>query len=425
MNAKEREFRIAGGRKSQGRFDSRSSAADNFPRLLSVHNRKMTIKRLPMRKSVIRKTTMLCARTGAVNLSQGFSDDDAFPELKQLAHDAIAGRHHQYTDPWGSPVLRRAVAEKLARFNRIDAHPDRNIVVTCGATEGMIVAMEALVERGSEVITFAPMYENYVLQSIAAGVQLKTLEVREPDFGFTRGQLDALVSPRTAAVLLCNPCNPTGKVFTREDLETIAGFAAVYDLLIFCDETYEFLVWPGHRHISIGSLAEARDRTVTVTSMGKIYSVTGWWVGYLVAEESITNELRKMHDFHTVTVPHPFQVALAGALALPEEFYGRVRAEYLERKQVLGQALERMGITFYEPGGAYFLWCDYSRLCDDDDTVFFEWLMREAGVAGVAGSVFYPHATRNPKRIRFTFSKSRATIDEAARRLERMAAVGR
>jgi aminotransferase len=286
----------------------------------------------------------------------------------------------------------------------------------------MIVAMEALVERGSEVITFAPMYENYVLQSIAAGLVLKTLEAREPDFGFTQQQLEALYSPRTAAVLLCNPCNPTGKVFTAEELETIAAFADAHDLLIFCDETYEFLVWSGHRHISIGSLAEARNRTVTVTSMGKTYSVTGWRVGYLVAEESLTNELRKMHDFHTVTAPHPFQIALAGALELPEDFYDRLRAEYRVRKQVLGEALSRMGITYYEPGGSYFLWCEYSRLSDEDDTVFFERLLREAGVAGVAGSVFYPHATKNPKRLRFTFSKGRATIEEAALRLNQMAA---
>jgi L-glutamine---4-(methylsulfanyl)-2-oxobutanoate aminotransferase len=377
----------------------------------------MAIKRLPMRESVIRRTTVLCAQTGAVNLSQGFSDDDAFPELKQLAHAAITGPHHQYTDPWGSPVLRRAVAKKLADFNGIDADPDRNIVITCGATEGMIVAMEALLERGSEVITFAPMYENYVLQSIAAGLTLRTLELREPDFGFTRADLEALCSERTSAVLLCNPCNPTGKVFTVEELEIIAAFAAEHDLLIFCDETYEYLVWEGHRHVSIGALEAARDRTVTVTSMGKTYSVTGWRVGYLVAEQSLTNELRKMHDFHTVTAPHPFQVALAGALELPEEFYDRLRAEYHARKQVLCEALAEVGITYYEPGGSYFLWCAYDGLSDEDDTVFCERLMREKGVAGVPGSVFYPGAAENPKRLRFTFSKSRATIEEAARRL--------
>jgi aminotransferase len=371
-----------------------------------------------MRESVIRRTTILAREIGAVNLSQGFPDDDTFPELKQLAIEAIAGRHHQYTDPWGSPVLRRAVAAKLARFNGIEADPDRNLVITCGATEGMIIAMEALLERGSEVITFAPMYENYVLQAIASGVELKTLEVREPDFAFTRAQLEGLVSSRTSALLLCNPCNPTGKAFRRNELKMLAAFAADHDLLIFCDETYEQLVWCGHEHVSIGSLPEARDRTVTVTSMGKTYSVTGWRVGYLVAEESLTNELRKMHDFHTVTAPHPFQVALAGALALPDEFYDRLRGEYWARKQVLCEAITNAGLTYYEPGGSYFLWCGYAGLTDEDDTVFCERLLRQAGVAAVPGSVFYPHATVNPKRLRFTFSKSRATIDEAARRLD-------
>ncbi len=375
------------------------------------------IKRLPMRESVIRRTTILSAKLGAVNLSQGFPDDDTSPEMKRFAVEAIAGSNHQYTDPWGSPVLRRAVAKKLGEFNGIQADPDRNLVITCGATEGMIVAMEALIERGSEVITFAPMYENYVLQSIASGLTLRTIEVSEPDFGFSKAELEAQFTERTAAVLLCNPCNPTGKVFTREELETIAGFAAERGLLIFCDETYEYLVWPGHRHISIASLPGAEARTVTVTSMGKTYSVTGWRVGYLVADESLTNELRKMHDFHTVTAPHPFQVALARALELPEEFYERMRAEYWGRKQTLCAALTEAGMTFYEPGGSYFLWCDYANLSDADDTEFCERLLREAGVAGVAGSVFYPNASRNPKRLRFTFSKSKATIGEAAKRI--------
>lgn len=375
------------------------------------------VKRLPLRESVIRRTTILSAQLGAVNLSQGFPDDDTFPELKQLAVEAIAGCYHQYTDPWGSPVLRRAVAHKLRRFNGIEADPDRNIVITCGATEGMIVAMEALLERGSEVITFAPMYENYVLQAIAAGLNLKTLEVAEPDFAFTRQQLEQLRTKRSAAVLLCNPSNPTGKVFRREELETILAFAADHDLLVLCDETYEYLVWPGHQHVSLASLPGGLERTVTVTSMGKTYSVTGWRVGYLVAEDSLTNELRKMHDFHTVTAPHPFQIALARATELPESFYERLRADYRERKRILGEALLQAGMTFYEPGGAYYLWCEYSRLSSEDDTAFHERLLREAGVAAVPGSVFYPFATRNPKRLRFTFSKSTATIEEAARRL--------
>jgi len=371
-----------------------------------------------MRESVVRQTTILARELGAVNLSQGFPDDDTFPEMKQLAVEALAGRYHQYTDPWGSPVLRRAVASKLARANGIAADPDRNIVITCGATEGMIIAMEALLERGSEVITFSPMYENYVLQAIASGVELKTLEVWEPDFSFSRDQLEELYTARTSALLLCNPCNPTGKVFRGDELEMLASFAADHDLLIFCDETYEQLVWPGYVHVSIGSLAGARDRTVTVTSMGKTYSVTGWRVGYVVAEESLTNELRKMHDFHTVTAPHPFQIALAHALEqLPEEFYHRLRAEYWARKQVLCEALCHAGLSWYEPGGSYFLWCEYGRLSTEDDTVFCDRLLREAGVAGVAGSVFYPHSTANPRRLRFTFSKSRATIEEAARRL--------
>ncbi|HTR35144.1 MAG TPA: pyridoxal phosphate-dependent aminotransferase [Bryobacteraceae bacterium] len=379
----------------------------------------MASKRPVLRESTIRKTTIEAAKIGAVNLSQGFSDDDTWPEVKELARQAVSGCFHQYTDPSGAPVPRRAIAQKLERFNHIAADPDRNVIVTCGATEGMIVAMEALVEHEGEVISFAPMYENYVLQSIAAGVHLRTLVTSEPDFAFTRSQLEALLTPRTAAVLLCNPCNPMGKVFTRAELETIAQFAADHDLLIFADETYEYLVWPGHQHVSIGSLPEAVNRTVTVISMGKTYSVTGWRVGYLVAQDELADQLRHMHDFHTVTAPHPFQIALAGALNFPEEFYDKVRREYWQRKELLGEAVEKAGMTFYEPGGSYFLWCEYSRLSEEDDVAFTERLMRESGVAGVPGSIFFPAMAPNPKRIRFTFSKSRPTIEEAARRLTR------
>jgi aspartate/methionine/tyrosine aminotransferase len=383
---------------------------------LGEYNR-MLPQRPPMRESVIRRTTIRAAKMGAVNLSQGFPDDDTFPELKQFALEAIAGCNHQYTDPWGAPVLRAQIAKKLRRFNRVAADPDRNIVVTCGATEGMIDAMEALLPRGSEVITFAPTYENYVLQAIAAGVQLRPLSLWEPDFEFSRGQLDAAVSNETSAILLCNPWNPTGKVFRRAELETIVEFASDRGLLIFCDETYEYLVWPGREHVSIASLPGAAGRTVTVTSMGKTYSVTGWRVGYVVAADALTDEIRKMHDFHTVTAPHPFQIALARAIDLPESFYERVRSEYLQRKEILCDAVSRAGMTYYDPGGAYFLWCDYSRLSDEDDTVFQERLLVERGVAGVPGSVFYPLDAPNPRRLRFTFSKSKETIRAAAERL--------
>jgi aspartate/methionine/tyrosine aminotransferase len=216
-------------------------------------------KRLPLRESVIRRTTIQALQMGAVNLSQGFPDDDAPAELKDLARQAVAGCNHQYTDPSGAPVLRRAIAHKLERFNGVPAHPDKNIVVTCGATEGMVVAMEALVDRGDEIITFAPMYENYVLQSIVSGLRLRTLETCEPDFSFTCEQLEKLHTFDTAAVLLCNPCNPTGKVFTLDELRIIAQFAVDHNLLIFADETYEYLVWPGHRHVSIASLPASRS----------------------------------------------------------------------------------------------------------------------------------------------------------------------
>ena len=380
----------------------------------------MHIKRLPIHESIIRRTTILSAQLNAVNLSQGFPDDDPSPELKELAIEAIKGSCHQYTDPWGAPALRCAIAHKLREFNGVEADPQRHIVVTCGATEAMIVAMEALVERGSEIIAFAPTYENYILQSRVSGLNLKAVELREPDFSFTREHLESACTRRTAALVFCTPCNPTGKVFTRAELLTILDFAADHDLLIFADETYEQFTWSGHRHVSIASLPGAQDRTVSVHSMGKTYSVTGWRVGYLVASEALTEELRKVHDFHTVTAPHPFQIALAKALSLPESFYDRLRSEYFSRKAILCDALQRAGLTYYEPGGAYFLWCDYSAISSEDDVAFQDRLLREYGVAGVPGSVFYPFGAANPKRLRFTFSKSRATMEEAARRLSKL-----
>lgn len=376
----------------------------------------MRRKQIEMRESIIRQMTILARQTGAVNLAQGFSDEDAAPEIKQLALEAIRGECHQYTDVKGAPYLRQALAEKLKAYNKINADPDRHIVVTCGATEGMMIAFETLLEAGDTVLTFAPMYENYVLQSVATNVRVKSIELEEPAFTFTRETLEAARVEGTQAILLSNPWNPIGKVFTREELQTIVDFAVAHDLFIFSDETYEYLLGPGQEHISIGSLPGAEERTVTIISMGKTYSITGWRVAYLVAPEEFAAKLNVMHDFHTVTAPHPFQIAVANATKLPESFYQGMRDEYWARKEILCDALREAGFTWYEPGGAYFLWCRYDKLSDLDDVAFGKKLLLEGGVAGVPGSVFYePGKPRYT--IRFTYSKSRKTLEAAAEKL--------
>jgi aminotransferase len=376
----------------------------------------MRNKQIAMRESVIRQMTILARENGAVNLAQGFSDEDAAPDLKRLAMEAIAQECHQYTDVKGAPYLRQALAEKLQRYNGITADPDKHIVVTCGATEGMMIAFETLLEPGDTVLTFAPMYENYVLQTVATQLNVKSIELEEPNFLFTMETLEAARDSNTQAILLSNPWNPIGKVFTREELEIILAFAQKHDLFIFSDETYEYILAPGYEHVSIGSLPGAAERTVTIVSAGKTYSVTGWRVAYLVAPEPFAARLNVMHDFHTVTAPHPFQIAVANATRLPDSYYENLRAEYWERKQILCAALEKAGFTWYEPGGAYFLWCNYDKISKEDDVAFGRRLLLEGGVAGVPGSVFYePGKPRYA--IRFTYSKSRKTIEAAAERL--------
>jgi aspartate/methionine/tyrosine aminotransferase len=376
----------------------------------------MRNKQIAMRESIIRQMTILAREHGAVNLAQGFSDEDAAPQLKQLAMEAVAQECHQYTDVKGAPYLREALAEKLRSYNRIEADPDKHIVVTCGATEGMMIAFETLLEPGDTVLTFAPMYENYVLQSVATNLRVKSIELEEPSFSFDMDTLEAARDDRTQAILLSNPWNPIGKVFTREELRTILEFAQKHDLFIFSDETYEYLLAPGFQHVSIGSLDGASERTITIISAGKTYSVTGWRVAYLVAPEAFAARLNVMHDFHTVTAPHPFQIAVANATRLPESYYKNLCDEYWARKEILCAALAKAGFTWYEPGGAYFLWCRYDKISQEHDVPFARKLLLQGGVAGVPGSVFYEPG---PERftIRFTYSKSRKTIEAAAERL--------
>jgi aspartate/methionine/tyrosine aminotransferase len=380
-----------------------------------AHN--IRIPKSEIRSSMIRELSLKSHALGAVNLSQGFPDDGPPAEIvKLIAEASKVPAGHQYSDPRGAPALRKAIARKLQAFNGIETDPDHNIVVTCGATEGLMVTLQALFERGDQVITFCPVYENYFHQAKAAGLSLATVELTEPDFAVSAAQLENAWNDSVRGILLCNPCNPTGKVFSYEELTTISDFAEKHNLLILSDETYERFIWRG-AHISIASLPKAKRRTVSIFSMGKTYSVTGWRVGYVVAEDPCIGPIAVKHDFATVCAPHVCQLALAAALELPESFYADILKRYSERKETLTGALRAVGLNPWNPSGSYFLWCEYSRLTRESDLEFANRLLLTAGVAGVPGRVFYPGANAPRQRIRFTFSKSLPTIAEAASRL--------
>jgi len=378
-------------------------------------------QRVQIGSSAIRELTIECRRLNAVNLAQGFPDEDTWPEMKEFAIRALRASSHQYTDPRGEPTLRAAIAERARRTWGAPVDPDRHVVVTCGATEAMMVCLEALTEPGTAVGFIAPFYENYKLQARLAGLSARYAFLEGADLRLTPSTLEALAGPGLAALVICNPSNPTGRIYSRNELELILEFAEEHDILLLCDETYEHFVWDGVPYCSLLSLPGAEKRCIVVSSFGKTYSATGWRVGHLIAPERFVAAIAATHDFHTITAPHPFQLAFRYALTeLGPEFYERVRTEFDRRRKMLGEALRRSGFTYFTPQGSYFYWCDYRQLSDEDDRAFARRMLCEHGVAGLPGSVFLPDGVRDTK-IRFTFSKTRATLQAAC---ERLCAVG-
>lgn len=374
----------------------------------------------PGNDSTIRRITVLSEQLGAVNLAQGFSDEDTSEQVKVLARRAVSEGYNQYTHPRGAAILREKLAGKILARNKMSVAPDKNIVVTCGATEGMMVSMEALLVPGERILTFTPIYENFRLQAARAGIHLDCIHLHGPSFELDFDLIEEKIGVRTKALLICNPCNPTGKVYSREELTKLAAVAEKYNLTIFSDETYEYFTWEGREHVSIGSLPEGQSRTVTIFSMGKTYSVTGWRVGYVAGPGSLIDEIARVHDVHTVTAPHPLQIALSNAVDLPDAFHAHMRNEYWTRKTLLKAAFAEAGFGIPEPQGAYFLWCSYDALSSVDDVSFCEQLMLECGVAAVPGSAFFPSGQGSTRNIRLTFSKSKPTIEKAIERIRRM-----
>jgi aspartate/methionine/tyrosine aminotransferase len=384
--------------------------------------RRISRKAESFTESVIREMNRLAVEAGAVSLAQGFPDFPAPAELKEAAAAAVGADFNQYAITWGARPLRQAIAAKNRRFHpgwEID--PETQITVTCGATEGMIAAMLGLLDPGDEVIVFEPFYENYGPDAILSGAVPRYVTLHEPGWSIDPDELRAAVTARTRAIVVNSPHNPTGKVFGREELELIAGICVDHDLLAFTDDIYEHILYEGE-HIPLATLPGMADRTVSIDSMSKTFSVTGWRVGWVIASPLLSVGIRRAHDFLTVGAAAPLQQAAVTALAFPDAYYTRLAADYRERRDTLLPALAEAGFRIHEPAGAYYVMTDIRDLTDEDDVTFARRLILDPGVAGVPGSSFFSHPELGRTKLRFAFPKRLETLRAATDRLARLAA---
>ena len=366
-------------------------------------------------ESVIRRMTRVANQFGAVNLSQGFPDFDPPPALLAAAERAAREGPHQYAITWGAANFRAALARKQSARMGLALDPDANIVVTCGSTEAMMAAMMTACNPGDKVIIFSPFYENYVADTILSGAEPIYVPLRPPDFAFDPAELERAFARKPRALILCNPSNPSGKVFTREELGFIAGLAEAHDIFVITDEVYEHILYPPHVHTYFASLPGMFERTISCSSLSKTYSITGWRLGYLLGPEAVVNEARKVHDFLTVGAPAPLQEAAVTALGFPASYYEDLQALYGAKRDLFLGYLDRAGLAYTRPQGAYYVLVDIAEFGWADDVAFAEWLAREVGVAGVPGSSFFREPVRH--LIRFHFAKRPETLAAAGERL--------
>jgi aspartate/methionine/tyrosine aminotransferase len=364
-------------------------------------------------ESVIREMTRLAVKHSAINLAQGYPDFPAPGPLKDAACEAIQADCNQYAITWGDADLRAALSEKVLAYNGMDFDPEHEVTVTCGSTEAMIASLLAHIDPGDEVVIIEPFYENYGPDTIISGAVPRYVQVSD-DFSLDEEALKASFSSRTKGIVLNTPNNPTGHVFTIDELRLIRDLCDRYDAIAFVDEIYEHILYDGHRHISLGSLDGMEDRTVTIGSFSKTYSVTGWRVGYALADAPLTGPIRKMHDFLTVGAPAPLQRACITALRMPEAYYQELAASYDRKRKILYQGLTDAGFSCTLPGGAYYILADIGQ-SGMDDREYARHLVEHAGVAAVPGSSFYCSGREN--LLRFTFSKKDETLEEACTRL--------
>lgn len=366
-------------------------------------------------ESVIRRMTRVANACGAINLSQGFPDFDPPEELAAaLAKTALVGPH-QYAVTWGAPNFRAALARKQSRFMGIPIDPDGNIVVTCGSTEAMMASMLTVCDPGDRVIVFSPFYENYGADAILSGAEPVFVPLRPPDFTFDPADLRRAFEKRPKAIILCNPANPTGRVFTEGELMAIARLAEEFDAFVITDEVYEHIVYAPHRHVYFASLPGMRARTISCSSLSKTYSITGWRLGYVIADPAIIDGVKKVHDFLTVGAAAPLQEAAIVGLEMPDGYYDRLLESYAKKRDVFLGALDRAGLRYTRPQGAYYVMVDVTEFDVESDVEFCEWMAREVGVAAVPGSSFFREDVRH--LVRFHFAKREETLAAAGERL--------
>jgi aminotransferase len=368
-------------------------------------------------ESVIREMTRLAQLHGAVNLSQGFPDFAAPEEVKEAARRAVSSDINQYAITWGARGLREAIAAKFQALYGVPVDPEREVTVTCGSTEAIVASLLAVLDPGDEAVVFEPFYENYGPDAILSGAVPRFVKLRPPDWSFDPDELARAFGPRTRAVVINTPHNPTGKVFTRAELETIADLCRRHDAVALTDEIYEHILYDGAVHVPIATLPGMAERTITINGMSKTYAVTGWRVGWAIAPARLTNAIRKVHDFLTVGAAAPLQEAGAVALRLPDSYYRELSKGYDRRRKRMLEILDKAGFGTYPPSGAYYVMTDISRLAWDDDVAFSRHMVEDVRVAVVPGSSFYSDPRDGRRQVRFAFCKKDETLDEAERRL--------
>jgi len=366
-------------------------------------------------ESLIREMTRVSLRHGAINLSQGFPDYNPPRELLDAAKAEMETDHHQYAITWGAPPLRQALAEKLTRFTGMACDPEQNLIITCGATEAMMVAIMTVCDPGDKVGMFSPFYENYSADAILTGCQPVHVILQPPLYTFDPAELRRVFTDGLKAFVLCNPSNPCGKVFTRAELEQIAALAEEFDVWIITDEVYEHIVFAPHQHVYFSTLPGMAERTIMCSSLSKTFAITGWRLGYVFASPKVVAQGRKVHDFLTVGAAAPLQYAVVAGLKLPPSYYDQLTREYAERRDIFLGYLDRVGLAYTKPQGAYFVMIDVSPFGYANDIEFAHWMTKEIGVAPVPGSVFF--AVPEHRYIRLNFAKKHETLHAAGERL--------
>ena len=388
---------------------------------MTAQSRWASAKASTFQESVIREMSRLCAASGGVNLAQGFPDFSCPQELKDAAKAAIDGDVNQYAITWGAKAFRDGiVAKTAATYPGWTVDPETELCVTCGSTEAMIATLLATVDPGDEVIVFEPFYENYGPDAVLSGATPRYVTLHAPDWSIDEAELRAAFPDRTRAIIVNTPHNPTGKVFTREELGLIAELCSTHDALCLTDEIYEHIVYDAE-HVPPATVPGLEDRTVTINALSKTYAVTGWRVGWSIAPPEITGSIRKVHDFLTVGAPAPLQAAGAAAMALPPSYYAASADRYRERRDLLCSVLERAGFRFRVPDGAYYVLCETGELDPaQDSSAYARRIVVDPGIAAVPGTSFYADPADGAGQIRFAFPKTLDTLHAAAERIERL-----